>query len=118
MPREILTAATFTDAVHGADSFAAKMFPHTFIHRYQRWRTLPPTQGQVDFINKMRGKAEPLKLENLDKGKAADMITKLKHGARGQFARIEAGQRRQDKQVRLAEAKRLREQVKVGPVAS
>ncbi|EMT60353.1 Putative mitochondrial ATP-dependent helicase irc3 [Fusarium odoratissimum] len=118
MPREILTAATFTDAVHGADSFAAKMFPHTFIHRYQRWRTLPPTQGQVDFINKMRGKAEPLKLENLDKGKAADMITKLKHGARGQFARIEAGQRRQDKQDRLAEAKRLREQVKVGPVAS
>ncbi|KAG5775803.1 hypothetical protein H9Q73_010522 [Fusarium xylarioides] len=118
MPREILTAATFTDAVHGADSFAAKMFPHTFIHRYQRWRTLPPTQGQVDFINKMRGKAEPLKLENLDKGKAADMITKLKHGARGQFARIEAGQRRQDKQNRVAEAKRLREQVKVGPVSS
>ncbi|KAL6923735.1 hypothetical protein FSHL1_000984 [Fusarium sambucinum] len=118
MPKEILTATTFTDAVHGADSFAAKMFPHTFIHRYQRWRSLPPTQGQVDFINRMRGKAEPLKLEDLNKGKAADMITKLKHGARGQFARIEARQRKQDKQNKAAEAKRLREHVTVGPVAS
>ncbi|KAJ4270309.1 putative ATP-dependent helicase IRC3 [Fusarium torreyae] len=118
MPREILTAATFTDAVHGADSYAAKMFPHTFIHRYQRWRSLPPTQGQVDFINKMRGKAKPLTADDLDKGKAADMITKLKHGARGQFSRIEAGQKRQEKQNRAAEAKRLREHVTVGPVAS
>ncbi|KAG8361732.1 hypothetical protein FVEN_g1296 [Fusarium venenatum] len=118
MPKEILTATTFTDAVHGADSFAAKMFPHNFIHRYQRWRSLPPTQGQVDFINRMRGKAEPLKLEDLNKGKAADMITKLKHGARGQFARIEARQRKQDKQNKAAEAKRLREHVTVGPVAS
>ncbi|KAG8667028.1 putative ATP-dependent helicase IRC3 [Fusarium poae] len=118
MPKEILTATTFTDAVHGADSFAAKKFPHTFIHRYQRWRSLPPTQGQVDFINKMRGKAEPLNPEDLNKGKAADMITKLKHGARGQFARIEARQRKQDKQNKAAEAKRLREQVTVGPVAS
>ncbi|KAJ4131839.1 putative ATP-dependent helicase IRC3 [Fusarium equiseti] len=118
MPKEILTASTFTDAVHGADSFAAKVFPHTFIHRYQKWRTYPPTQGQVDFINKLRGKAEPLKPEDLNKGKAADMITKLKHGARGQFARIEAGQRKQDKQNRAVEAKRLRERVTVGPVAS
>ncbi|KAM0563546.1 hypothetical protein ACHAPJ_001270 [Fusarium lateritium] len=118
MPREILTAATFTDAVHGADSYAAKMFPHTFIHRYQRWRSLPPTQGQVDFINKMRGKAKPLTADDLNKGKAADMITKLKHGARGQFSRIEAEQKRQEKQNRTAEAKRLREHVTVGPVAS
>ncbi|CZS74047.1 unnamed protein product [Fusarium graminearum] len=118
MPKEILTASTFTDAVHGADSFAAKAFPHTFIHRYQRWRSTPPTQGQVDFINKMRGKAEPLTIEDLNKGKAADMITKLKHGARGQFARIEAGQRKQDKQNKMAEAKRLREHVTVGPVAA
>ncbi|RGP73753.1 hypothetical protein FLONG3_6244 [Fusarium longipes] len=117
-PREILTASTFTDAVHGADNFAAKVFPHTFIHRYQKWRTYPPTQGQVDFINRMRGKAEPLKMEDLNKGKAADMITKLKHGARGRFARIEAGQRKLEKESRAAEAKRLREHVTVGPVSS
>ncbi|RSL90236.1 hypothetical protein CEP52_014661 [Fusarium oligoseptatum] len=117
MPREILTAATFTDAVHGADSFAAKAFPHTFIHRYQPWRSLPPTKGQVDFINKLRGKAKPLTANDLTKGKAADMITKLKHGARGQFARIEAEQKKQARQRVAAESKRLREHVSVGPVA-
>ncbi|KAJ4220493.1 putative ATP-dependent helicase IRC3 [Fusarium solani] len=117
MPREILTAATFTDAVHGADSFAAKAFPHTFIHRYQRWRSLPPTKGQVDFINKLRGKAKPLTVDDLTKGKAADMITKLKHGARGQFAKIEAEQKKQARQRVAAETKRLREHVSVGPVA-
>ncbi|KAM0431809.1 hypothetical protein ACHAPT_005059 [Fusarium lateritium] len=117
MPREILTAATFTDAVHGADSFAAKKFPHTFIHRYQRWRSLPPTKGQVDFINKLRGKAKPLTVDDLTKGKAADMITKLKHGARGQFAKMEAGQRKHIRQREAAETKRLREHVSVGPVA-
>ena len=118
VPKEILTAATFTDAVHGADSFAAKMYPHTFIHRYQRWRSVPPTEGQVKFINKMRGKAKPLAPGELTKGKAADMITKLKHGARGQFSKIEAGQRKQERQKAVADARKSREQVTVGPVAS
>ncbi|OAQ86843.1 DEAD/DEAH box helicase [Purpureocillium lilacinum] len=85
-PREILTAATFNDAVHGADSYAANAFPHTFIHRYQSWRSLPPTQGQLDFVNRLRGKGKALTAADLTKGKAADMITKLKHGARGQAA--------------------------------
>lgn len=116
-PKEILTAATFTDAVHGADKFASVAFPHTFIHRYQKWRKLPPTQGQLDFLNKLRGKAEALKAKDLDKGKAMDMITKLKHGARGRFAKIEADQRRREKQTATLESRQNRERVKVGPVA-
>ncbi|KAH6895441.1 P-loop containing nucleoside triphosphate hydrolase protein [Thelonectria olida] len=115
-PKEILTAATFTDAVHGADSFAATTYPHTFIHRYQRWRSLPPTQGQVDFINKLRGKGDPLTAEELNKGKATDMITKLKHGARGQFAKIEAEQKRRERQMAIAESREKRERVTVGPL--
>ncbi|GFP53213.1 putative mitochondrial ATP-dependent helicase irc3 [Trichoderma asperellum] len=91
-PREILKAATFDDAVHGADSYAAGAFPHTFIDRRQSWRRLPPTQGQIDLINKLRGKASnSLSTVGLTKGKAADMITKLKHGARGLFARSTLG---------------------------
>ncbi|KAF5001765.1 hypothetical protein FDECE_10847 [Fusarium decemcellulare] len=117
MPKEILTASSFTDAVHGADSFAKNKFPFGFINRYQSWRSLPPTQGQVEFINKLRGKAKPLTPEDLTKGKAADMITKLKHGARGQFSKIEADQRREQRQRVATEAKRLREHVTVGPVA-
>ncbi|UNI21784.1 Putative ATP-dependent helicase IRC3 [Purpureocillium takamizusanense] len=116
-PREILTAATFNDAVHGADSYASNAFPLTFIRRHQSWRNLPPTQGQLDFVNRMRGKgSDALTAADLTKGKAADMITKLKHGARGQFAKIEAEQRRQERQMTTAEARQGREQVRVGPV--
>ncbi|KAF4126783.1 ATP-dependent helicase IRC3 [Geosmithia morbida] len=117
-PREILTASTFADAVHGADSYAANAFPHTFIHRYQSWRKLPPTQGQLDFINKLRGTARPVKVADLTKGKAADMITKLKHGARGRFAKLEAEQRRREKQGSAADARGSRERVRVGPVGA
>ncbi|PHH60768.1 hypothetical protein CDD81_1165 [Ophiocordyceps australis] len=116
--REILTAATFQDAVHGADRYAADAFPQTFINRHQPWRSLPATQGQLGFINKIRGKAEPLTAAELTKGRAADMITKIKHGARGQFNKIEAEQRRRLRQVSMMDARRNREVVKVGPVAA
>ncbi|POR39476.1 Putative mitochondrial ATP-dependent helicase irc3 [Tolypocladium paradoxum] len=115
-PREILTAASFNDAVHGADSYAANAFPHTFIHRYQSWRSLPPTQGQLDFVNRLRGGGKALTAADLTKGRAADMITKLKHGARGQFARIEAEQRRRERQTTIADTRENRERVRVGPL--
>lgn len=117
-PREILTAATFDDAVHGADSYAANAFPHSFIHRNQPWRRLPPTQGQLDFVNRLRGKAKALTVSDLTKGRAADMITKLKHGARGQFAKMEAEQRRREKQSNIVESRQNREHVAVGPLMS
>jgi ATP-dependent helicase IRC3 len=119
-PREILTATTFADAVHGSDKFASETFPHPFIHRYQRWRTAPPTSGQLEFLNKLRVKQEPLTPDDLTKGKAADMITKLKHGAKGRFAQLDAEKRRvQRKTQRLEQndALRARERVTVGPVA-
>ncbi|OAA61428.1 DEAD/DEAH box helicase [Cordyceps fumosorosea ARSEF 2679] len=127
--REILTAATFDAAVHGADSYAAQAFPHSFIHRHQSWRQGPPTRGQLDWINKLRGGGgsgarssaappQPLGYKDLTKGKAADMITKLKHGARGQFARIEAEQRRRGRKVSAFQEMRQREEVRVGPVMS
>ncbi|KAM0524706.1 hypothetical protein ACHAPE_000805 [Trichoderma viride] len=118
-PREILKAATFDDAVHGADSYAAGAFPHSFIERRQSWRRLPPTQGQVDLINKLRGKgSNPLPTMGLTKGKAADMITKLKHGARGLFARMEAEMRRRDKTKTTLDDWRHREHVRVGPLSA
>ncbi|KAJ4164605.1 hypothetical protein LMH87_006273 [Akanthomyces muscarius] len=119
VPREILTAATFNDAVHGADSYAAQAFPHSFIHRAQPWRQVAPTQGQLDYINKLRGgRGSALGAKDLNKGKAADMITKLKHGARGQFAKIEAEQRRRERKTSVFDERRHREQVRVGPVMS
>lgn len=46
-PREILKAATFDDAVHGADSYAASAFPHSFIERRQSWRKLPRRKARL-----------------------------------------------------------------------
>jgi ATP-dependent helicase IRC3 len=120
-PREILIAATFADTVHGSDKYASEAYPHSFISRHQRWRNGPPTPGQLEFLNKLRGSVEPLTASDITKGKAADMITKIKHGARGRFADLSAHRRRKEREVAQSEQKnerRLRENVSVGPVLS
>ncbi|KAK2044092.1 hypothetical protein LZ31DRAFT_576108 [Colletotrichum somersetense] len=120
-PRELLRATTFPDAVHGSDKYASETFPHVFIHRYQRWRKGPPTPGQLEFLNKLRPKEEPLTADDVDKGKATDMITKIKHGAKGRFAGIMTEKRkaqRQHHKIAQYEARARQEKVSVGPVAS
>ncbi|KAJ2987954.1 hypothetical protein NUW58_g4227 [Xylaria curta] len=118
MPKKLLQAATFTDAVHGADKYASEKYPHTLIARFKSWRKGPPTEGQLKFLNKLRGENEKFNATNITKGAAADMITKVRHGARGRFAILEAERRRIEKQVSLQEREKtmkLREQVSVGP---
>ncbi|KAJ8122417.1 hypothetical protein O1611_g9845 [Lasiodiplodia mahajangana] len=120
-PRRLLKATTLADAVHGADKYASEKYPHILIGRYMSWRKGPPTDGQLKFLNQLRGKNKKLKATDINKGKAADMITKLRHGARGRFAMLEADRRRVQKQASLQEqekAMRLREQVSVGPLLS
>ncbi|OBR12261.1 DEAD/DEAH box helicase [Colletotrichum higginsianum IMI 349063] len=120
-PRELLKATTFADAVHGSDKYASETFPHVFIHRYQRWRKGPPTPGQIEFLNKLRPKEEPLTADDIDKGKATDMITKIKHGAKGRFAGIMTEKRkvqRQHHKISQHEARARHEKVSVGPVDS
>lgn len=91
-----------------------------FIAWKQRWRLGPPTDGQLEFLNKLRsGGKEPLTIENTTKGKASDMITKIKHGARGRFADLESVKRRRERHDLLLEQereRRVRETVSVGPV--
>ncbi|GAW25540.1 putative DEAD DEAH box helicase [Rosellinia necatrix] len=118
-PRKLLGAATLTDAVHGADKYASEKYPHILIGRYMRWRRGPPTDGQLKFLNKLRGENEQLKETDINKGKAADMITKVRHGARGRFATVEAKKRKMERQAAAqeqAKAMKLREQVSVGPL--
>jgi len=118
-PKELLKAVTFADAVHGSDNYAASNYPRVFIHRYQRWRGEPPTDGQLKFINKFRGDRESLTAAEITKGKATDMITKIRHGARGQFSDIMAENRRKERHVVRMESdidKKRREHVSVGPI--
>ena len=118
-PRKIAKALTFDDAIHAADTYAAKKYPFQFISRNQRWRSKPATEGQLLFLNKLRLKDDQLGPESLTKGRAGDMITKLKHGARGRFASLEADRRRQGKarlKVEQERGLRDREKVRVGPL--
>ncbi|OAA56671.1 dead deah box DNA helicase [Niveomyces insectorum RCEF 264] len=119
-PREVCHTEAFVDAVHAADKYASEVFPRPFIHRYQRWRKGPPTHGQLAFLNKLRGtRQEALTDESIDRGTAADMITKIKHGARGRFADLAAHRRRQERVVALQERERVqrqREEVTIGPL--
>lgn len=121
LPQEILKATTFADAVHGADNYATKIFPHVMISRRQPWRQGAPTEGQLKFLNKLRSEDNKLTADDVTKGKAADMITKLKHGAKGRFADLRTIKRKIERQVASWEQekeRKSRERVTVGPVTS
>jgi len=120
-PREILKADNFLDAVHGADTYAAKKYIFPFISMNQAWRRREATEGQLAFLNKFRSKEDPFTPATLTKGRATDMITKFKFGARGQFANFEAAKRRQEsnqEKTEQAVAVAAREKVSVGPLLS
>ena len=129
-PRTVATAATLSTALNAADTFAATKFERVFITTSSTWRKTPASQGQLDFLNKLRivdvDPASPedsqtalLTPDDLTKGQAGDMITKIKFGARGRFDRIMGVKRKMIRQERAVERVRVmreRETVRVGPV--
>ncbi|KAL8800068.1 MAG: hypothetical protein Q9182_005434 [Xanthomendoza sp. 2 TL-2023] len=120
-PRQVAQSETFSDAVHAADTFATSRFPWHSVQHTQRWRKMPATEGQLMFLNRFRDMDDQLTADQVSKGKAGDMITKLKHGAKGWFSRLEAGKRKKSRildGLREAASQRKREQVKVGPLTS
>lgn len=118
-PREVVNAPSLSDAVHGADSFAQEHFPHIIISRKQSWRYAHPTEGQLKMLNRLRDEDNQLTVHDITKGKAADMITKIKHGARGRFAEFQAAKRRHERVLNQLEQEKKRktsEVVSVGPL--
>jgi ATP-dependent helicase IRC3 len=117
--RLVAKAETFQNAVYGADTYAKANYPHAFISKHQSWRKGPATQGQLDFLNKLRPRDDALTPEDITKGKAGEMITKIKHGARGRFADLAAIKKRAERvisRLEQEEAQRRREHVSVGPL--
>jgi ATP-dependent helicase IRC3 len=120
-PCTVATASTLSDALHSADTFAASKFERIFIVKSSPWRKSPASQGQIEFLNKLRevSEEEPLTEEDITKGQAGDMITKVKFGARGRFDKLMKVKRGVDKQidkVRKVKEMRDRETVRVGPL--
>ena len=116
-PRILARLPTLSDAVHSADTFATSSFAWKFVAVNQPWRKAPATEGQLEFLNKYRDEDSQLTEDDVTKGKAGDMITKIKFGAKGRFDRIKAVVKKQSKE----EEKRVehrrsveREMVQVG----
>ncbi|KAI1623481.1 DEAD/DEAH box helicase [Exophiala viscosa] len=122
-PRTVVTASTLSDALHAADTFASTKFERIFIATSSPWRRGPASEGQLQFLNRLRGvtddDAPPLTGEDITKGQAGDMITKIKFGARGRFEKLQMKRRKSDKEVekgRRLKEMRDRETVQVGPL--
>lgn len=117
-PRTVATAATLTSALHAADTFAATKFERLSITTSSAWRRSPASQGQLAFLNKLRmvSDEEALQPEDLTKGQAADMITKVKFGARGRFDRLMGVKRKMERRDEKVRELREREEVRVGPL--
>lgn len=120
-PRQIALSETFFDAVHAADTFVGEKYSLSLLSYSHPWRQSPASEGQLKFLNKLRAKDEHLKPEDVTKGKAADMITKLKFGARGRFNELQVAKKRvlrANEQMDKIANMRQREQVMVGPMTN
>ncbi|KIJ68505.1 hypothetical protein HYDPIDRAFT_106705 [Hydnomerulius pinastri MD-312] len=124
--RLVTTAESLADAVKGCDTYVSKKVLRGSMAlgllRSAKWRHAPATDSQKDFINKRKGKRAMDKesvLEataRLTKGEAANIITRLKHGAQSYYEKKAKQERRG---LQTAEKERLRvsrETIQVGPL--
>lgn len=113
-PRTLINGvATLESAVRGADTYASKHFNRVFTVSHgplARWREGPATDAQVAFLNKSRAATEQLQPGSIKKGKAGDMITKMKFGAKGRFKTIIQTKKREEKAAKKEHSfRRMRE---------
>jgi ATP-dependent helicase IRC3 len=117
-PRIIAKGETFEHVVHAADTYAAEVFQHIWIAKNMPWRRGLASKAQLDFVNKSRSKEDQLKPGDLTKGRAGDMITRLKFGTKGRFEKAAVKQRseKQSKDRAQTLQQRLQGHVHVGPL--
>jgi ATP-dependent helicase IRC3 len=128
-PRTIATASTLASAVAAADTFAASKFERIWLATASPWRRSPASESQLSFLNNLRGVTAdldpesgdpdhlPLTPNDLTKGQANDMITKVKYGARGRFDKLrkqKAKVKREKERWEKEQEIRQRESVAVG----
>ncbi|KAF9895023.1 hypothetical protein FE257_004651 [Aspergillus nanangensis] len=114
-PRLIASAPELESAVRAADTFAATEFEERYITTRKGWRRNPATTAQVAFLNKARIRDGRIQSTNMTRGQAADLITKLKFGAKSRFKKAMAKRLRAEEPSELEKLK-MKTEVKVGPV--
>ncbi|KZT02640.1 P-loop containing nucleoside triphosphate hydrolase protein [Laetiporus sulphureus 93-53] len=135
--REIAIAANLSDAIRAADKYATvKVVQGHFameLRRGAKWRQASATDSQKAFIRKrwkiresdefmehiadeqQQDKAQ--KLSRLTKGEAANIITRLKHGAQSRYEKKVKQQQRAMKALQKERLRKAREHVEVGPLS-
>lgn len=118
-PRLIASGPDLETAVRAADTFAGSHFVESFISTRQPWRHNPATKSQLRLLNRARVRDKELGPQDVTRGQAGDIITKLKFGGKKQFQKIEMKKRRIQREEDAAkEFKELQERtnVRVGPL--
>ncbi|KAJ3479603.1 hypothetical protein NLI96_g8938 [Meripilus lineatus] len=136
--RNVLTARTLDEAVRGCDNFAKnKVVPGPMalgLLRSARWRNEPATPNQKALIRKkwskkytnivdiqINGKKEEEKLQKIAtmlKGEAANIITRLKHGAQARYEKKNKQTMKVARLVAKENKRKAREHVEVGPLSA
>ncbi|KKY23137.1 putative dead deah box helicase [Diplodia seriata] len=118
-PQLIAKAETLEHAIHSADTFAAETFPLVFIDKWAPWRKNPASEAQVEFLNKRRDQDHQLTPEDITKGRAMDMITRIRHGAKGRYEkiRVQNAKKERERERERRQLEKLNPTVKVGPLA-
>ncbi|KXN90077.1 Putative mitochondrial ATP-dependent helicase irc3 [Leucoagaricus sp. SymC.cos] len=130
--RNILTAGTLAEAVKGCDTYVSnQVLKGQLVKsalRTARWRTEPATEAQKKLIaarwtkSKLHGatKKEALeeKIQNMTKGQAANIITRLKHGAQLRYEKKLKEAKKAENLIASEQARVAKYKVHVGLLAS
>ncbi|KAF3917371.1 hypothetical protein ABW21_db0203150 [Orbilia brochopaga] len=117
-PRTILEHAdTLEDAIHAIDTFVDGRYPPQLVRHAAAWRKAPASDGQLEYLAvRSKKTVEEYRERGLTKGRAMDMLTRLKHGAQSLFNDLKTRKRKvEKKQIKaLKMSTPIMEEVKVG----
>ncbi|KAG1749940.1 P-loop containing nucleoside triphosphate hydrolase protein [Suillus paluster] len=126
--RLIMTAETLSDAIRGCDTYAAQKVLRGSLAlgllRTAKWRKASASDSQKNFIQKRRVKraldqdAVAATLQNMTKGQAANIITRLKHGAQAHYEKTTREVKKASQLAEKERRRRERETVQVGPLVN
>ncbi|KAJ7092677.1 P-loop containing nucleoside triphosphate hydrolase protein [Mycena epipterygia] len=128
--RQILKANDLGDAIRGCDTYvkAKVVFGQMQLGllRSARWRRAPASEQQKKFVEKRWGKrnldsgpeaeSKSERIANMTKGEAANIISRLKHGAQSRYEKKVKVAMKSAQQSTKEELRRAREDVRVGPL--
>ncbi|KAG6851171.1 hypothetical protein H0H93_015181 [Arthromyces matolae] len=131
--RHILSAETLSDAIRGCDTYVTHKLARgammiAGLLRSARWRKTNATDGQKKMISNRwskRGVMDDLdevsradKINRMTKGQAANVITRLKHGAQKRYQQKVKVIMKQSNFEAKEKLRRNREVVQVGPLST